>query len=384
MRQLTYVKRALLEWREVDAPRIQSPDDAIVRPFVASRCDGDSIFLFHDFSRALSLGAAVHVIDPAVHALGESPFGGPFPYGHECVAEIVELGENVRGLAAGDAVIVPWAVSCGVCATCRRGLTSKCERNKHPVSGYGFGPSTGGWGGMVSDLLRVPFAKHMLVPVPRGVDPIAIASASDNIPDAWRTVGPYLRERPDGAVLVIGGKAKSIGLYAAGIAVALGASRVDYLDTDSDRASLASSLGANAQVVTGKERWLRKGAPIHGGGYAVTVDASNHRWGLDYAVRTLAPGGTATSVGFYLFKGTPLPLWQMYLNESTFRTGLSNPSADLPRVLELIASGRFQPGKITSRVADWDDAAEAFLEPGTKAVVARSRMTRAESDVRQN
>src|ERR1700722_2656931 len=119
MRQLTYVKRGLLEWREVDAPRIQSPDDAIVRPFVASRCDGDSIFLFHDLSRALSVGAALHVIDPCVHALGERPFAGPFPYGHECVAEVVETGDHVTGLAIGDVVVVPWAVSCGACDRCK-------------------------------------------------------------------------------------------------------------------------------------------------------------------------------------------------------------------------------------------------------------------------
>jgi threonine dehydrogenase-like Zn-dependent dehydrogenase len=374
MRQLTYVKKGVLEWRDVKAPKLEAPTDAIVRPFVASRCDGDSVFLFHDYSRPLSLGAALHVIDPHVYALGERPFQGPFPYGHECVAEIVELGEEVHGLAVGQAVIVPWAVSCGTCARCTRGMTSKCERNRRPVSGYGFGASTGAWGGMVSDFVRVPFAEHMLVPVPRDVDPVTLASASDNIPDAWRTVGPLLRDRPGAPVLVVGGSAKSIGLYAVAIAVALGASRVDYLDTDDARVALASSLGANAIPVTGKERWLREGAPVLRGGYEVSVDASNHRWGLDHAVRALAPGGTATSVGFYLFKGTPLPLWQMYLNESSFRIGLSNPRADLPPVLDLVASGRFQPGRITSRVADWADAAEAFLEPGTKAVVTRPRL----------
>ncbi len=374
MQQLTYVKKGVLEWRDAPEPKVKSPIDAIVRPFVASRCDGDSIFLFHDFSRALSLGAALHVIDPCVHALGEKPFAGPFPYGHECVAEVIEIGEGVEGIAVGQSVIVPWAVSCGVCARCRRGMTSKCERSSHPVSGYGFGASTGGWGGMVSDRLRVPYADHMLVPVPPGVDPVNLASASDNIPDAWRTVGPYLEEQPGAPVLVIGGDAKSIGLYAAGIAVALGASRVDYVDTDDDRVALAAALGASATKVTTNERWLRKGTPLYGGGYAITVDASNHRWGLDYALRTLAPGGTATSVGFYLSKGTPLPLWQMYLNGSTFRIGLSNPRADLPAVLDLIASGRFQPGRVTSRVANWDDAHEAFLEPGTKAVVTRPRL----------
>jgi NADPH:quinone reductase-like Zn-dependent oxidoreductase len=70
---------------------------------------------------------------------------------------------------------------------------------------------------MVSDLLRVPFAEHMLVPVPNGVPPARAAAASDNLADAWRAVVGPLRERPGGRVLVLGGGAKNIGLYAAGL-----------------------------------------------------------------------------------------------------------------------------------------------------------------------
>ena len=69
---------------------------------------------------------------------------------------------------------------------------------------------------MVADALRVPFADHMLVPVPAGVPPLRVAAASDNLADAWRSVVTPLRERPGGSVLVLGGGAKSIGLYAAG------------------------------------------------------------------------------------------------------------------------------------------------------------------------
>ena len=372
MNQLTYVKKGLLQWREVASPSLETPEDVLVRPFVASRCDGDSIFLFHDLSRALRAGAAIHVIDPMICALGQNPFEGPFPYGHECIAEVIACGENVTKLAVGQHVIVPWAVSCGSCATCRRGFTSKCERRASTVSGYGFGKPTGGFGGMVSDLLRVPFADHMLVPVPAGIDPIAIASASDNIPDAWRTVGPYLAAWPEAPVLVVGGRAKSVGLYAVAIAIALRASRVDYLDSDPGRLAIAASLGANAVAITKKEPWFRRGEPICKGGYPITVDASNSRSALRYAVRALAPGGVCTSVGFYFWSGTGLPLWHMYLNGSTFRTGMSNSRADLPAVLELVASGAFEPGRITTRVAAWDTASEAFLERATKVVVARA------------
>ena len=69
----------------------------------------------------------------------------------------------------------------------------------------------------MSDLLRVPHADAMLVAVPAGLDPVQIASASDNIPDAFRTVAPHLRAKPDASVLVVGGSARSIGLYAAAI-----------------------------------------------------------------------------------------------------------------------------------------------------------------------
>ena len=188
---LTFVRKGRLEWRESPRPVCTGSREALVRPIVASRCDGDCLFLFHDYSRALQLGAALHVIDPEVRELGDRPFAGPFAYGHECVAEVMDVGDAVRGVRDRPAVVVPWAISCGACGTCRRGLTSQCERKTTALAAYGFGGRAGGWGGMVSDVLRVPFADGMLVPVPAGLSPLApLAGASDNLPDAWRTVAP--------------------------------------------------------------------------------------------------------------------------------------------------------------------------------------------------
>ena len=372
-RVLTFVKKGCLEWREVPAPRLLAASDAIVRPIVASRCDGDAVFLFHDFSTALAAGAALHVIDPGVTSLGARPFRGPFPYGHECIAEVVEVGEGVTTVRPGDVAIVPWAISCGACVSCQRGRTSHCDGRKTPVAAYGFGDPAGGWGGAVSELLRVPHADAMLVAVPAGIDPVHVASASDNIPDAYRTVAPHLRATPNASVLVVGGSARSIGLYAAAIACAMGASRVDYVDTDADRLAIAAKVGANPILRTGGARWFKRGTPVTGGGYDISVDASNEERGLDYAIRSLASGGVCTSVGFYFRKGTPLPLWHMYLDGTSFRTGLSNPRADLPDVLDLVRTGRFHPELVTTRVADWDSADEAVLDRDATKVVLRRR-----------
>jgi NADPH:quinone reductase-like Zn-dependent oxidoreductase len=86
----------------------------------------------------------------------------------------------------------------------------------------------------------------MLVPLPDRLDPIRVAAASDNLFDAWRTVVPQLSARPGAKVLVVGGGSKSIGLYAAGLAAAHGASVVNYIDTSRARLAVADSLGADA------------------------------------------------------------------------------------------------------------------------------------------
>ena len=109
MSALTFVRKGRLEWRDAPAPQLHGPHEALVRPIVASRCDGDCLFLFHDFSRALQLGAALHVIDPEVRELGDRPFAGPFAYGHECIAEVIDVGDAVRGVTIGQRV-VPYVV----------------------------------------------------------------------------------------------------------------------------------------------------------------------------------------------------------------------------------------------------------------------------------
>lgn len=375
MKQLTFIKKNTLKWWDVEKPILESPDDVIARPLAAARCDGDKVFLFHDVTPLMQAGLAIHYIDPiAKKMFGHKPFKGPIPIGHECVAELVECGENVKNFKIGDKVIVPWSISCGSCSHCLSGLTSKCsDAGETLQSGFGFGESLGPWGGMVSDFIRVPYAESMLVRVPDEIDHVSLASASDNIPDGWRTVAPQLQEKPGSPVLVLGGSAGSIGLYAAGIAVAMGSSQVDYIDHDSSRLEIAEKLGANPIAIRdrGKGKWYRKNAPDAQGKYPIVADCCMNEDGLRYGIRSLAPGGKLTSVGYYFKKGTKLPLMQMYSNDSTFHTGVSHARASLPDVLDLIKNKNFKPELVTTVLAKWEDAAEAFLERTTKVVVHR-------------
>jgi alcohol dehydrogenase len=375
MRELTFVRQGHLEWRDRPDPVLVEDTDALVRPFVAGRCDGDTLPLHRPVSRAMQLGLRAGLIDPVVASIvGEVPFQGPFGIGHECVAQVTAVGPEVTEVALGDVVVVPWSLSCGSCVECRIGVTAKCStlRAQSPggvLAAFGFGGPTGGWGGVVADSLRIPYADHMLVRVPADVDPVRVAAAGDNLTDAWRAVVPPLRERPSGAVLVIGGGARSIGLYAAGLAVAHGASQVDYLDDDESRLEIAEALGARTHQLP--RRRSRSLGPMLSGHYDVAVEASSRAQGLRDALRALRPGGVCTGTGYYLSRGTRLPAMSMYATSATLELGVSSVRPHLPDVLGFVADSDFPAEKVSTLVADWEDAPEAYAARTTKVVLRR-------------
>jgi alcohol dehydrogenase len=274
----------------------------------------------------------------------------------------VAVGEGVVHVKPGDRVIVPFQISCGTCERCLRGLTASCT-GVPERSMYGFGVLGGTrWGGVLTDVVRVPFADAMLVPAPPGVPDADLASAGDNVSDGYRTVAAHLAARPGAPVLVVGGHAASIGLYSVACARALGSTEVRYLDHDRERLGIAARLGA--RVTEGRYRSVS-------GPFPVTVDASADADGLAAALQSTEPGGVCTSVGIYYDARTPVPLRSAYGIGLTFITGRVNSRAVLPEVLELLSTARLDITPATTRVARWEDAVEALLEPGVKVVVAR-------------
>ncbi|UGT43995.1 alcohol dehydrogenase catalytic domain-containing protein [Nocardia yamanashiensis] len=376
MRELNLLSPGTMAWLDRRDPELEREDDVIVRPFVAARCDADSIPTTPALLRLVRLAMKAKLLDPIVRdGVGPTPFAAPCALGHECVAEVIEVGAAVTAVAVGDKVVVPWSISCGQCAPCRRGLTTKCvvsrseSGRERPVACYGNGPVAGGYGGMVSDLVRVPYGNHMPARLPDGLDPLRVAAASDNLTDGWRCVAPFLRYRPEASVLVVGGLAKSVGLYAAGIAAAFGA-RVDYLDSNPRRLAIAESLGARPTQRPGLLRF-----PRERGEYDLVVDASNLTNGLTYAVRSTAPGGDCVVPSYHLGAFTPVPLMHMSWTDITLHVGPSHPAASLSDMLTWIHENAFPAEKVTTVIADFDDAPLAYEQRATKCVLYRPPLT---------
>jgi alcohol dehydrogenase len=340
MQQLTCVEANALRWCEVPAPRLEGDGEALVRPLAVARCDID-VFL----------------------ASGLFPLRGPFALGHECVGEVTALGDGVRGLTIGQRVVVSFQVSCGRCGRCAAGRTALCE-SMPTLSDYGMQPLSGvERGGMLSDAIRVPYAEAMLRPIPAGSDPVALASVSDNVLDGYRAVAPHLAAHPASDVLIVSHGTPSIPLYAAQAAVALGAGRVDFACYDAEQLALAERLGAHPLESDLSGRPART--------YPIVVDAGVSPAGLHYAIRATEPEGICQSVSFHPGPGVPLPMGRMYTLGIRLFVGRCHAAALLPEVMGLIGTGRLRPEAVTTRVVDWEDAPDTWLEPAIKLVVRR-------------
>jgi alcohol dehydrogenase len=347
MRALQASPGARLRWRSAPAPAAPGPDGAVVHPIASSTCDIDCPL-----------------------ALGASQFALPLHLGHECVAEVLTVGERVVTVKPGDRVIVPFEISCGVCPACTAGLHGSCTAVP-PVSAYGMGLATGHWGGAFSDELSVPYADTMLVPLPEGIDPAAAASLADNICDAHRHVAPHvsalLERDPDAEILIVAALKErtlfsgSVELYTALLAHAYGARNVCLVDARSEIRAHAERLGI--QAISPRELRGRPPAPL-------VVDLTIDKLGV--ALSHTAPDGICSSSGS-LHRSARIPALQMYVRNVTLHFGRTHVRPQIEQVLELMREGRFRPETVTTTVGSLEDAPRAlrehFLGGGVKAVL---------------
>ena len=340
MRALMFRGPMALAWEEVETPKLEEPRDALVRPIAVARCD----------------------LDPAI-ALGLYPMPAPFVMGHEMVGEVVAVGDAISNVRLGDKVIVPFQLSCMTCAPCLRGHTNACESVPSGTA-FGLGPHGGiDLGGALAELVRVPWADVMLIPLPEGMDPVAAAGIPDNVSDGYRCVAAPLAERPGAPVLVVGGLAPSVGLYAVMAALALGAERVVYVDDDAARLELA--VAAGAEVVNAKDQWdslkLAERFPI-------VVDANVLDPGRNFALQSVEPCGVCTSVSGGASSRSNLPLQSMYLKGVRYEIGRVHACATARPVLELVSSGALDPARIINKVVPFSEAVEGMILPVIKVV----------------
>ena len=337
MRQLIFIEPGRLEWADVPKPIIRGTKEAIVAPLVMGRCDLDALYLS-----------------------GRMPLASGEPIGHEMIGEIVDLGDSAaKSFHIGQRVIVPAQISCGECRYCMAGQSGRCQSVPFGAS-YGMGRE-GNYGGAVSEYVHVPFASGMLVPIPQDSIMTEMMGLTDMATDAWRAVGPQLEAVKQGTVLVVGGGTPVIGIYAAGLACSLKASRVVYVDASNARTGVAAKYGAETYSHIDE---------VPNCEFDIVVDAANDPVGFSAALAACGPAAHLTSVA-PPFEMPKLPVMAAYNKGLTYTLARPNCRHGHEPVLQAWSSKGFRPDIVGPKLFKFAQAPEAWLDEALYVAVTR-------------
>ncbi len=207
--------------------------------------------------------------------------------GHEPSGQIVETGPGCRRFKEGDRVVVYHISGCGVCNDCRRGYMISCT-NETWRRAYGWQRH----GGMADYLLA---EEKDLVALPASLsyaDGAQIACGFGTVYEGLQKIGIS----GDDAVLVTG--LGPVGLAAAMLARALGASRIIGIDVNEYRIDLARSLGLCDDVlVSGADDVGAIGALTGGLGVEKAVECSANDQARRTAIQATRKWGKIVFIG---------------------------------------------------------------------------------------
>lgn len=328
MRAVVHAGHGQVRVEDVADPRLCAPTDAIVRVRRAAVCGTDLHVLAHP---------------------DQLPCG--FVLGHEFVGEVVERGDQVRERALGDLVVGADYTACGRCWWCRRGDHWQCSDRRFFGTGTVFGPPLAG---AQAELVRVPHADTVLVPLPAGIDLNAAVFLGDTAATGYAALRRAGTE-PGDTVAVLGGG--PVGQVASLVAQAIGAGVVVVVEPVADRRHVAAREGALAASPDQARKVVD--AATDGRGADVVVDAVGGERGLALALELVRRRGHVASVGVPA-DAVEVPAARAFTDELAFSFAIGDVMRDAEPLLALVRAGVLDPSVVVTDRVGLEGAVEAY------------------------
>lgn len=333
MRALVYHGPGNKAWEEVPDPELQSATDAIVQVDTTTIC-----------------GTDLHILKGDVPAVTDGRI-----LGHEGVGTVTQVGSAVKGLKAGDRVIISCITPCGSCSYCHQNLPSHClDPEGAPGVGWIFGHLIDG---TQAEYVRVPFADGTLHKVPDGVSDEAALMLSDILPTGFEIGVRNGGVKPGDVVAVVG--AGPVGLSAIMTAGLYGPSRVIAIDLDDNRLALAQTFGATDAVNSAASDWKDQVIEMTDGlGVDVAIEAVGIPATFDMCTELIRPGGAVANVGVH-GASVELKLQDLWINDVSITTGLVSATTT-GMLLKLVAQGKLAPERFVTHRFTLDEMMDAY------------------------
>jgi 2-desacetyl-2-hydroxyethyl bacteriochlorophyllide A dehydrogenase len=327
VRAVTFQAPCEVRVEEVPDPTVLAGDDAVVQIEASGVC-GSDLHIYH----------------------GRVAIEPGFVIGHEFVGTVVEAGDSVSRVKAGDRVLGCFQTACGTCAPCRRGDYHQCDDGRV----FGHGAGLGDLAGAQAEKVLVPRANLTLRPVPDGMSDEVALFAGDVMGTGYHAATPV---RPGDAVGVLG--LGPVGLCAIQAARVAGAARVIAVDTVEQRLEMARTFGAQPVHLTEEDPREAVKSATEGRGLDVAIEAVGHADALDLAIRVTRNAGTVSVIGVFAERAE-VHMGLVWIKGLNLVAGQANVVGHLDPVLSLLASGRLDPAPLVTHHMALDDAPEAY------------------------
>jgi len=258
----------------------------------------------------------------------------PRTLGHEIAGEVAAVGEHVRGVSAGERVVVfPW-IGCGECAFCASGRENLCAAPRN------LGVSADGG-----------FSEYVFVPNERYLIPMGSLAPEQAATYACSGLTAYaaLKKLPEipagGDVLIIG--AGGVGLSGVRLARRLLGVAPIVADIDSSKWPLARDAGAADVIDPSDPQALRNLLKGTGGGVLAAVDFVGTGESFAFGFGALRKGGAMVSVGM-IGGATPFTPAMMPFKAVTLTGSYVGTCDELRELLLLAQDGALPPLPVTT------------------------------------
>jgi len=307
---------------------------------------------------------------------GHLPMKLPFVLGHEGAGVVEEVGPGVRRVRPGDHVVCSFVPVCGRCRWCATGRQQLCDtgatnREGHlPGGRYPFAGRAGRYGAMCTVGTFSQYSvidQNSAVRIDADLPPAAAALVACGVPTGWGSAVYSAQTRPGDTVLVIG--TGGVGINAVQGARHAGARNVVGVDPVPYKRAAALRFGATHAVATLAE------------GHAVAVELTRGV-GADKAIltadlvteelisgafRAIGKGGRLVVTGGNKLDllNVQLPAAELTLFAKTVTGamfGNSNPTADIPMLLDLYRAGRLMLDELITRTYRLDEIAQGYAD----------------------
>lgn len=273
--------------------------------------------------------------------------GYPRIPGHEFSAEIVEIGENERGLKPGMIVTCNPYFNCGKCYSCQRGLVNCCTSNET------MGAQRDG-----------AFSEYITMPIERIYDGKGLS------PKTLALIEPFCisyhgvsraEVQPGEKVLVIG--AGTIGVLAAVAAKSKGA-HVTICDVAEKKLDYAvKTFGLDASILNDNPETFQEkvDAATEGNGYDVTIEAVGLPSTFQNCIDAAAFGARVVLIGVGK-KNLDFNFTMIQKKELNIFGSRNALKKDFLELIDLVKAGGVDLEKIVTNTYKMEDAEKAFEE----------------------